>query len=179
MKKIQQQQPAPDFTAYTIGGQQIQLSNLKGKKVLLNFHRNVGCPICNLRFHTLEQQAAYFKEHNLEVINVYESSPERMKSYLEGVEVQSLMIPDPQQALYRLYGVERSYLKVLKGIFKGGLRKIREGKALAKHNLKQDGNMDRVGAEFLIDEKGRVIIAHYSDFLGDHIPVDKIHQLIG
>lgn len=178
MKKIQQYQIAPDFTAVTIDGNPFKLSDLRGKKVLLNFHRNVGCPVCNLRYHSLQQHASYFKTHHLEVIDVYESTPELMRSYLDGVQPYSRMIPNPEQELYQLYKVERSVLKVIKGIFNGAIGKMRSGKALSEKTIKQDGNMDRVGAEFLIDENGKVALAHYASFLGDHISLDRIRDFI-
>lgn len=179
MNKIQQQQIAPDFTAITIDGIHFNLADFRGKKILLNFHRNVGCPVCNLRFHSLQQQADTFKEHQLEVIDIYESSPEQMRTYLEGMQVKSLMVPNPDLKLYELYKVERSFLKVFRGIFHGALAKMRKGKALAEKKIQQDGNMNRIGAEFLIDEKGKVVLAHYGAYLGDHIPLERIRQFIG
>lgn len=176
--KIQSGKTAPDFNATDINGAIIQLSAYRGKKVLLNFHRNVGCPVCNLRFHQLQQQYDYFSAHNLLVIDVYESTVEHMKRYLGDSVVRSVMIPDSGLKLYNLYQVERSMMKVLKGMFNGAFSKIKQGKALFKQSLKQDGNMNRIGAEFLIDEAGKVVIAHYGAFLGDHIPLDKIRSVI-
>lgn len=62
--KFQASQSAPDFTVTAINGSTVQLSAFKGKKVFLTFYRNVGCPVCNLRFHELlplerEFQAKY------------------------------------------------------------------------------------------------------------------------
>lgn len=169
---------APDFNAKDVNGAIIQLSTYRGKKVLLNFHRNVGCPVCNLRFHQLQQQSDYFNTHNLVVVDVYESSAEHMKSYLENTIVHSVMIPDSDLKLYNLYQVERSMMKLLKGMFNGAFSKMKQGKALFKRSIRQDGNLNRIGAEFLIDETGKVIVAHYGAYLGDHIPLEKIKAAI-
>lgn len=175
---IQTGRLAPDFRTMDVDGNPIQLSAYRGKKILLNFHRNVGCPVCNLRFHQLQQQSGFFRTHNLMVLDVYESAAAHMRVYLEGTIVQSVMIPDPEQNLYNLYQVERSMSKLFKGLLHGAFSKMKQGKGLFQKSIKQDGNLNRIGAEFLIDESGKVLIAHYGAYLGDHIPLERIKSLI-
>lgn len=176
--KIQSAQKAPLFTTQDVKGNTIKLADFKGKKVLLSFHRNVGCPVCNLRFHTLKQNAAYFEANNLVMLHIYESSAEKMKEYLNGEENETIMIPNPSQDLYKLYAVERSMLKFLKGLFSGALAKVKQGTKLFKNKIKQDGNLDRIGADFLIDEDGKVQIAYYGKYLGDNLPLEEIKKAL-
>ena len=56
---IEEKQAAPGFTINDVNGKTINLADYKGKKVLLTFYRNVGCPICNLRFHEIQEQSEY------------------------------------------------------------------------------------------------------------------------
>ena len=176
--KVHISQQAPDFQAMDVSGKTISLSALKGKKVLLTFYRNVGCPVCNFRFHELEQKSAEFQAKNTVLIAVYESSREHIEKYLAGESVYPLMIPDPQEMLYKRYDVDKSMGKVMKGMFHGAMGKMKAGKKLFKKHLKQDGNMTRIGADFLIDETGKVIIAHYGAYLGDHIPLSELEKAI-
>lgn len=174
--QLRTQQTAPDFKATDVYGTPIQLSDLKGKKVLLSFHRNVGCPICNLRFHQLQQQAGYFAAHNLVMIDIYESSAAHMLGYLENTAPRSMMVPDPGLQLYKMYGIERSWRKVMLGLFKGGFAKMKAGNRLFGKKLKQDGAMDRIGADFLLDENGTVLIAWYGKYIGDNLPITAIRE---
>lgn len=176
--KIKEQQIAPTFTIQDVNGNTIKLSDLKGKKVLLAFNRNVGCPVCNLRYHELMQNQELFNQKNLVVLSIYESSAEKMKTYLEGETIYSTMIPNPDLSLYKLYAVERSKAKVFKGMFNGLMGKMKAGYKLFPKKIKQDGNMDRIGAEFLIDENGIVKKAYYGKFVGDHLPIESIKQFI-
>lgn len=176
--KIKEEQAAPGFTIKDVNGKTINSADLKGKKILLTFYRNVGCPVCNLRFHELQEQADYFKSKNLVVLAVYESPAENMKKYLEGENPYAIMLPDPDQYLYRLFDVDRSTGKILKGIFHGAIGKAKEGKKLYKTSIKQDGNGNTIGADFLIDESGLVKTAYYGRFLGDHLPVEKIKKFL-
>jgi thioredoxin-dependent peroxiredoxin len=176
--KVTASQIAPEFTINDVNGQTVSLANYKGKKVLLTFYRNVGCPICNLRFHQLQEQSEIFKEKGLQLLAVYESSVENMKQYLENEDPYAVMIPNPDQSLYQLYDIERSTVKLLKAPFSGAIGKMKKGKKLFKKEIKMDGNTNRIGAEFLIDENGIIKVAHYGKFLGDDLPMDEINSFL-
>lgn len=176
--KIQANQKAPTFAIKDVNGKNINLSDYKGKKVLLTFYRNVGCPVCNLRFHELEEQADYFKSKGLVVLAVYESSAENMKKYLEGETFYANMIPNPEQNLYSLYHIDDSMGKMMKGMFHGAMGKMKKGKKQFKTKIKQDGNKSTIGADFLIDENGTVTTAYYGKYIGDHLPLDDIKKFV-
>lgn len=67
---------APDFTLETLNGDTLTLSDLKGKKVILNFWAT-WCPPCRTEMPHLEQ---YYKEYgdkdNVEIVAVAETSRE-------------------------------------------------------------------------------------------------------
>lgn len=176
--KITASQSAPAFTVQDVNNIRISLAGLKGKKVLLSFYRNVGCPVCNLRFYEMQQQANYFREKNLVVLAVYESSADNMKKYIGLESFYALMIPNPDLSLYQLYKIDNSMGKMMKGIFHGAMGKMKEGKKLFTQKIKQDGNAGRIGADFLIDENGIVRKAYYGNHLGDHLPIADIKQFL-
>jgi thioredoxin-dependent peroxiredoxin len=176
--KIQTNQTAPIFTTRDVNGDTVNLSDLKGQKILLTFYRNVGCPVCNQRFHELQGEADYFKSKGLLVLSIYESSPENMKKYLEGESFYSIMIPNPDLSLYTMYNIEKSGGKLMKGMFHGAIHKMELGKKLFQTKIKQDGNANRISADFLIDENGKVLAAYYGKYLGDHLPMSDIKKLI-
>jgi len=176
--KISDQQTAPNFTINDINGTQVDLAAYKGKKVMLTFYRNVGCPVCNLRFHELEEQSEFFKAKGLAVLAVYESTAANMKKYLETERPYAIMIPNPEQNLYALYNVDKSMGKVMKGMFHGAMGKMSKGKKLFKTKIKQDGNASRISADFLIDENGNIKTAYYGKFVGDHLPMADIKQFL-
>lgn len=172
--KLSPDQPAPDFSVNDVYGQPIDLKKLVGKKVYLAFERNAGCPVCNLRMHEMLAKADRFVENNTVVVMVYESSHSKMKEYLGKGPYPFHFIADPTNELYNHYAVERSMVKIMKGLFHGLLSKAIKGKKLFKDPIKQDGHTDRIHAEFMIDETGKLTMAHYANFIGDHVPLDKI-----
>jgi thioredoxin-dependent peroxiredoxin len=176
--RIKSQQTAPAFTVKDVNGKTVNLSDYKGKKVLITFYRNVGCPVCNVRFHELQEQAEFYKSKDLIVLAIYESSAENMKKFLVGENPYATMIPNPEQNLYSMYRIESGMGKVMKGMLHGAMGKMKKGKALFKTKIKQDGNKSTIGADFLIDEKGVVNTAYYGKYVGDHLPLSAIKQFL-
>lgn len=175
---LKKNDPAPAFTVKDIYGNAVRIPDKDGAKIFISFHRNVGCPVCNLRFHQVEQESEYFRSHGVKVIAVYESDATNILQYLEGDNVNTMMVGDPSLALYRLYGVERSWGKTFMSMFNGIFGKMKAGNKLFKHKMKQDGNLNRLPASFLIDSSGKIVLAHYAKYVGDEMPLELLKQHI-
>lgn len=171
-------QPAPEFITTDVFGHAVDLKELKGKKIYLAFERNAGCPVCNLRVHTLLKNAEHFSKNNVAVLLIYESTVEKMKEYLENESYPFHFVADPKNRLYKLYFVEQSFNKFFKSLFNGLMKKATEGKKLFKKEISQDGNVTTIPSEFIIDENGKMITAHYGKFIGDHLPVEILFEKI-
>jgi peroxiredoxin Q/BCP len=176
--KLQVSQTAPDFTIKDINGNTVKLSAFKGKKVFLTFYRNVGCPVCNLRFHELLPLEKEFKTKGAIVLAVYESSELNLKRYVDNGDYYTVMIANPRFDLYEKYAIERSTIKLLSSIYKGVIGKAEQGKKLFTQKFDQDGHANLMGAEFLIDENGKIETAYYNQFIGDHLPVKDIKAFL-
>jgi thioredoxin-dependent peroxiredoxin len=176
--KLQTAQNAPDFTTTDINGNTVQLSAFKGKKVFITFYRNVGCPVCNLRFHELQSLENIFKAKGTIVLAVYESSADNLKQYVDKEDYYTVMIANPGFDLYEKYAIERSTIKLLSSMFKGVIGKAEQGKKLFKQKFDQDGHANLMGGEFLIDEKGKIVTTYYNKFIGDHLPIKDIKAFL-
>lgn len=175
---LKKNEQAPAFTVKDVFGNTVKVPDADGAKIFINFHRNVGCPVCNLRFHEIEQEAEYFRSHGVKVMAVYESDAANILQYLDGGVVNTIMLGDPSLALYQRYGVERSWGKTFMSMFNGIFSKMKAGNRLFKNKMKQDGHLNRLPASFLIDEKGKIVLAHYARYVGDEMPLDLLKQHI-
>lgn len=176
---LQSNQSAPSFQAQDVRGNAVSLKTFQGHFLLLAFMRNAGCPVCNFHIHQLLTKADSLQKANIAVVLVYESTNENLLHYLNQDEPMPFtFIADPQQQLYSLYGVKGDMGKLMKGLFYGAMGKMRQGKRLFRSAMKQDGHVSTVGADFLIDPKGQILDAHYSQFFGDHLTTAQIiHQV--
>jgi thioredoxin-dependent peroxiredoxin len=175
--KLLPDQQAPAFSTKDVFGRTLDLSALRGRKVYLAFERNAGCPVCTLRTHELLKNSKCFADKHAIVILVFESTPEKMREHLE-TDTPFYFVADPQNTLYNQYGVERSLVKIMRGLLHGIIEKVSAGKKLFKKPTRQDGHTDRVPAEFIIREDGKLTATHYSRFLGDQLPITTIVEYL-
>lgn len=107
---LEQYSPAPDFTLETLAGETVTLSELKGKKVILNFWAT-WCPPCKAEMPHME--SFYSKltvEDQVELIavNVTESEKLGISEVENFVESYKLSFPiplDKTAEVTRMYGV--------------------------------------------------------------------------
>jgi thioredoxin-dependent peroxiredoxin len=178
--KVANNQSAPDFSVADVYGNTISLHQFKGQKIHLVFYRFSGCPFCNLRFHQIEKLAEQYKKAHVKLISIYESKPENMKAQMADEKFYSIMIPNADSSLYKLYELDKSKWGLLVYLlFKGGLFAAIKGNKLYKKKVAIDGPTDRIGAEFLIDENGNVVNAYYGKTPGDYLPIDTVKKFIG
>ncbi|KRE46338.1 peroxiredoxin family protein [Paenibacillus sp. Soil724D2] len=169
---------APDFTFTGINGVPLQLSDLRGRKVLLAFFRNAACAMCNLRVRHFIRRYNQWSLLGLEIVAVFESPETSMSQYVGRQDAPFPIIADPQADLYNLYGVEVSEEKVKATMADANTQKFVAEAAAEGFTLtpEEGSNFYRVPAEFLIDDNGIVQDAHYGQLVIDHLPLDVIDR---
>jgi thioredoxin-dependent peroxiredoxin len=177
-QKLKPNEKAPDFEIVSAQGETINLNKYKGKTVLLTFFRFAGCPVCNFRMHELMKNYDNLKAQNIEIIAVFESSNETIKSYLEDTKVIFPVLGNPDLTLYEKYGTQKSVFKMMNTMFKKKPKQeMKMGEELYNgKKYKQDGSMTRIPADFVIDENGNLKMVHYGKFIGDHISLETLNK---
>jgi thioredoxin-dependent peroxiredoxin len=175
-QKLKANDKAPEFELKSAKGETVSLSKYKGKNILLAFFRFAGCPVCNFRIHSLMENYAKLQQQNIEIITVFESGNEVLATYTKDANIPFAVIGDYELSLYKKYGVQKSVLKMMNTMLKKEPKQqMKKGAALFNEKkYKQDGSMTRMPADFLIDSAGKIQIAYYGKFIGDHIPLDEI-----
>lgn len=163
-----------DFEISDFDGKSIKLSEIKSKKILLSFYRYASCPLCNLRIHELIKRYPIYRQNGLHVLAFFESSRDSMAEYVGKQETPFPLIPDPERRVYKLYGVEYSIWKYIKGVLNG---KLIEAIKRGFHIGKMENKKTLVPADFLI-ENGVIKQAYYGKDISDHIPFQDIEDFI-
>ena len=167
-----------DIVTRDVNGRPFQLSDLKGKRVMLSFFRNADCPFCNLRVYELTHEYTAWREAGLEVVTFFSSPAEDVRAHLaRGRRARPFrMIADPDLAIYNEYGVEQSATALFKALlFK--LPRIFRGLALGGKPAKNH-HPTLVPADFLLDERGRIVETWYGRDTSDHIPLERVQAFI-
>ena len=165
---------AVDFSAADYLHNEIRLNDYRKGKLLLSFYRYAGCPLCNLRMHTIINKFPEYSKAGLSIIAFLESPRESILRYIAKQGPPFPVIPDPDLRIYKMYGVEHSILKYLRGAFS-----IKLVRALIKGFMpgKMEGIITLAPADFLI-ENNVVIKAHYGKDISDHMPLEEIENFI-
>lgn len=168
---------APAFHVRDIRGEMVGLEQFQGKKLLVSFYRYASCPFCNLRIHTLNQKAEEYRQQGMEMIAVFQSTAQQINKYA-GKEVRPFtIIADDKRELYRLYGVQTSWWGFSKA-FITRLPDLLRTSLLGNLPGRMDNELNRMPADFLIDEAGCVKLAYYGSDIGDHLPLADLEQYL-
>ncbi len=98
-------QPAPDFTATTLNGETIRLSDLRGHPVALNFWAT-WCGPCRLEMPELEAAQSRYREAGLVILTINAGEDaEKVQAYLDELGLTLTVVLDPQGTLLDLYEV--------------------------------------------------------------------------
>ncbi|MFC3156947.1 peroxiredoxin family protein [Gilvimarinus japonicus] len=165
-----------NFRTKDVHGKPFQLSDYKGKRVMLSFFRDAGCPFCNLRVYELTHKYKHWQDQNLEVIAVFSDTSAQVRRYVAKHPRPFTMLADPKLQLYNRYGIEHSgsallkallfkFPRIVKGIFKGG-------------RPSNNPHVKIVPADFLLTEDGRVAKVWYGRDTSDHIPLTEVQRFI-
>ncbi len=174
MARLRPGDPAPDFDVLDIQGRRLTLKGFRNRPLMLSFFREAGCPFCNIRVYELTQQHGYLKREGLEIVAVFRSPEEDIRHYVAHRPRPFLIVSDPEQYLYDLYGIEHSARKAWWGVIRHFGRMIR-GLWVAPS---KPTDPTLVPADFLIDEAGIVRDVHYGRDIGDHISISRAHAFL-
>ena len=172
--RLKKEGDAPEFKLKDMNGNIYALENKREKPILLSFYRYASCPLCNLRIHNLiSNYDEYSKE--FDVVAVFQSSQELISKYVGKQSIPFPLLADPEQNIYKKYGVEVSWV----GFFKAWILRVPTIlNAITKGFLpgSMQGHAHRIPADFLIGTDNKIIYAFYGKDIGDHISIDTIYK---
>lgn len=96
---------APDFAAIDCQGRKVQLSALKGKKVVLFFFPRAFTPACTIEIRNFRDHQAAIEAKNATLIGVSVDKPDRQCQFAKAENIDFALIGDESRAISESYGV--------------------------------------------------------------------------
>ena len=182
-QKLQQGDTFPVIRARSVDGSTFNPTNYRGKKLFYSFFRYTGCLACSLYFHQIQTKRRDFEAKNIVLVGLYEVDLEMLKTVLPGKTANywGAFLADPTGTYYDQCGLERSSAKLYASFTKAetykALLKKKEtvlDAPTAQNTVDGSGKRNRMPAQFLVDEKGKVLAAYYGKNISDRMPLSKI-----
>lgn len=123
---LRENEPAPDFELQTFDGQTVQLSDFKGRPVLINFWAS-WCPPC--KEETPDLIAAYNELRDINAVFIgigTQDDTDKLRQFAGEYQIPYLVVEDPLGKVsnqYRVLGMPTTFLVDQQGI----LRKVING----------------------------------------------------
>ena len=110
---------APDFILKDKEGNEVKLSDFKGKKVVLYFYPKDNTPGCTRQACAFAGAYSEFKNKNVEVIGISRDSVDSHVKFAEKYNLPFILLSDPNLEAINAYGVwqeKKLYGKVNFGV---------------------------------------------------------------
>ena len=105
MAELKVGQKAPDFTLLDDAGEKVNLSDLKGKKVVLYFYPKDDTPGCTTEACNFRDGLSEIKRQGAVVLGVSADSVESHKKFKKKFELNFPLLADPEKKMVERYGV--------------------------------------------------------------------------
>lgn len=95
---------APDFTARNQNGEEVSLSDYRGKKVILYFYPKDNTPGCTKESCDFRDNYETLTKDGFEVIGVSADSEKSHQKFIEKFDLPFTLISDSEKEVLKLYG---------------------------------------------------------------------------
>ena len=154
-KDITEGVEAPIFTLDSYNAGSINLTELKGQKIVLIFSRYFGCPICQSDLKNLMERKSKIEEKGVKILYITQSGEKIAKEYIEQKNIDFPVIPSSKDELYADYGLGLMTSEAVKQI----PLKLKDVKKYGFEHGEYEGWEKQGPGQFVIDEQGKIIHA--------------------
>lgn len=153
--RLQPGDAAPDFTLPTDDGEQVTLSDLRGRRVIVYFYPAAMTPGCTKQACDFSDSIDRLKAEGFEVLGISPDQPEKLARFRErdGLTITLLSDPDKQVlGAYGAFGEKKLYGKVVEGVIRSTFVIDAEGRVeLAQYNVKATGHVAKLRRDLGLD----------------------------
>jgi peroxiredoxin Q/BCP len=135
MADLQLGQPIPDFTLPGSNGENVSLSDYRGKKLVIYFYPKSSTPACTQESCDFRDFTGEFAKYNTEVIGISGDAGKLQLKFIAKNELPFLLLADTEHEVCRLFGVwqwKKLYGREFEGIVRSTFVVDEEGKLAAE-----------------------------------------------
>ena len=146
---------APDFTLESDTGEQVTLSGLRGRKVIVYFYPAAMTPGCTKQACDFTDSLDSLKAAGYEVLGVSKDTPAKLAKFRERDALTLTLLSDTDLTTHRAYGAygeKKLYGKVVEVVLRSTFVVDEEGTVeLAQYNVKATGHVAKLRRDLGLD----------------------------
>ena len=139
---------APDFTLTSDTGEDVSLSGLRGRKVIVYFYPAAMTPGCTTQACDFTDSLESLRGSGYEVLGVSPDKPAKLAKFRERDGLGITLLSDPERETllaYGAFGEKKLYGKTVQGVIRSTFVVDEEGKVeLAQYNVKATGHVAKL-----------------------------------
>jgi thioredoxin-dependent peroxiredoxin len=155
MDRLSPGDPAPDFTLPSDAGDEVSLSELRGKKVIVYFYPAAMTPGCTKQACDFTDSLESLRGAGYEVLGISPDAPAKLAKFREkdGLTIRLLSDADRSvMAAYGAFGEKKLYGKVVNGVIRSTFVIDEDGTIeLAQYNVKATGHVAKLRRDLALD----------------------------
>jgi peroxiredoxin Q/BCP len=139
---------APDFTLSSDTGEEVSLSGLRGRKVIVYFYPAAMTPGCTKQACDFTDSLDSLRGAGYEVLGISPDKPAKLAKFREHDALTITLLSDPEKqtlAAYGAFGEKTMYGKTVQGVIRSTFVIDEEGKVeVAQYNVKATGHVAKL-----------------------------------
>jgi peroxiredoxin Q/BCP len=139
---------APDFTLTSDTGEEVSLSGLRGRTVIVYFYPAAMTPGCTKQACDFTDSLDSLRGAGYEVLGISPDKPEKLAKFRERDALTITLLSDPDKQVMQSYGAfgeKKLYGKVVEGVIRSTIVVDAEGKVeVAQYNVKATGHVAKL-----------------------------------
>ena len=139
---------APDFTLTSDTGEEVSLSGLRGRKVIVYFYPAAMTPGCTTQACDFTDSLDSLQAAGYEVLGISPDQPAKLAKFRERDSLTFPLLSDPEKqtlAAYGAFGEKKLYGKVVQGVIRSTVVVDEAGVVeLAQYNVKATGHVAKL-----------------------------------
>ena len=146
---------APDFTLTSDTGEEVSLSGLRGRKVIVYFYPAAMTPGCTKQACDFTDSLDSLKAAGYEVLGISPDKPEKLATFRERDSLTITLLSDPDRTVmneWGAFGMKKLYGKVVEGVIRSTFVVDEGGKIEhAAYNVKATGHVAKLRKDLGLD----------------------------
>ena len=146
---------APDFTLSTDGGDEVSLSGLRGRKVIVYFYPAAMTAGCTKQACDFTESLESLQAAGYEVVGISPDKPAKLAKFRERDGLTITLLSDPEKetlTAYGAFGEKKLYGKVVQGVIRSTVVVGEDGRVeVAQYNVKATGHVAKLRKDLGLD----------------------------